>query len=387
MHSGCNCHTSDGSGTVPAVKMSVLERPRYSPGLILEDSDLTAAVDYTRELNRLMFRSLFGCGVICGLDVSVKVDCDLVVTVSPGLALDGCGDPLQLTGRAAINLGKRAGVLVDCGSQDPPKHTDFWVIACSKEKACAPRSLVCDCDDLDCGTQTTRIRSGVEISVVFEPPGCACGCGLFVRSTDAGELDRIADALLNPAKAYLEAGDGGYGQPGCEECHDAHNNDPACAADCGCGTACSCGCCVLLAWVHRFPNEPEPRWVPLHAGVRRFVRPALICDPLGNVSKSAFRSRPMNAEEVRPIQQVVSGLVRSELEIARKGSKDAEKIDVNEVRQMVVRMVTTEAKKAAVKYDPGNAAEAASDGDVAPPSGVAAPHARGAPGNKGRKPS
>ena len=89
MTQNCNCHGSGGqdSQTVAAI----LERPRYSPGLILEDSDLTAAVDYTRGLSRLLFRNLFGCGVICGLTVKIDTDCGLNVTVSPGLALDGCG--------------------------------------------------------------------------------------------------------------------------------------------------------------------------------------------------------------------------------------------------------------------------------------------------------
>ena len=36
-----------------------LARPCYSPGLLLRDDDLTAAVTYTRELSRLLFRSLF----------------------------------------------------------------------------------------------------------------------------------------------------------------------------------------------------------------------------------------------------------------------------------------------------------------------------------------
>src|SRR3954470_3565801 len=99
----------------------LLERPRYSPGLILQDADLTSAVDYTRELSRLLFRSLFGCGVVCGLRVTVDTDCDLEVTVAPGLALDGCGDPVQLTSPVTTTLGERDGV----PRKGPPKTTDF----------------------------------------------------------------------------------------------------------------------------------------------------------------------------------------------------------------------------------------------------------------------
>ena len=104
-----HCSCQDAEKKISKTSVGVLEWPRYSPGLILEDSDLTAAVDYTRALNRLLFRSLFGCGVVCGLTVSVGTDCGLQVTVAPGLALDGCGDPLHLAGPVTLELGRREG--------------------------------------------------------------------------------------------------------------------------------------------------------------------------------------------------------------------------------------------------------------------------------------
>jgi hypothetical protein len=294
MQSGCGCHDKDGAFT--ASQMGTLERPRYSPGLILVDSDLTTAVNYTRDLNRLLFRSLFGCGVICGLDVTVKVDCDLVVTVNPGLALDGCGDPIHLTGQLPIKLGKRAGVLVDCGSEELPKHRDFWVIACSREKNCAPRSLVCD-DECDGGTQTTRTRSGVEISVSFEPPQCGCSSGIFGDKPNGDELAKLAAKMRDMQKGRLAA------KP-TDDTTEPRRHDPDisadCPPDCGCGTACSCGCCVVLAWVHWFEDEKEPRWRPLHQGVRRFVRPALTPDPKwdydADVAKPKANGAPSDAE-------------------------------------------------------------------------------------------
>jgi len=282
MHSGCDCSAENGQDTI--TQTGALERPRYSPGLVLEASDLTAAVDYTRDLNRLLFRSLFGCGVICGLEVSVKLDCDLLVTVASGLALDGCGDPVHLAGQAQIRLGKKTGVLQD-DDNTPPRQTDFWVVACYKEKTCAPRALVCDSDDLDGGTQNTRVRSAVEISVVFEPPACVCGCGTFASKPTKQDLASLASEISDGRRgrsASSPAPDPGKGDRSRDDdadCHDAHYNDPSCPADCGCGTACSCGCCVLLAWVHRFNGEDGPKWVVMHRGVRRFVRPALIPDP------------------------------------------------------------------------------------------------------------
>ena len=64
---------------------STLVRPRFSTGLLLRDDDLTVGVDYTRELSRLLFQSLFGCGVVCGLRVSVTLECGKLLVTVPWL--------------------------------------------------------------------------------------------------------------------------------------------------------------------------------------------------------------------------------------------------------------------------------------------------------------
>ena len=65
--------------------------------MLLQHEDLEQLNVYTRELNRLMFRSLFGCGVVCGLVVGTDVKCGKVnVTVGSGLALDCQGDPIYV---------------------------------------------------------------------------------------------------------------------------------------------------------------------------------------------------------------------------------------------------------------------------------------------------
>ena len=97
---------------------SGIERPLFSPGLLLEDEDLTAGVNYTRELSRLLFRSLFGCGVICGLEVKGELFCkrqQLRVTVGPGLALDGAGNPMQVT--KSVPLATQAGLRSAAGDR------------------------------------------------------------------------------------------------------------------------------------------------------------------------------------------------------------------------------------------------------------------------------
>ena len=173
MTQNCNCHGSGGhlSQTVTAV----LERPRFSPGLILEDGDLTAAVDYAREFNRLLFRNLFGCGVVCGLIVTVSERCGLTVTVNAGLALDGCGDPIQLPKPAVIMINDN---MAEEWKRQSAKQ-QFWVILCGKEKYCRPRSIVCESDEFDGVAQPTPIRALSEVSTIQTKEGelpCVCGC-------------------------------------------------------------------------------------------------------------------------------------------------------------------------------------------------------------------
>ena len=252
MTQNCNCHGSGGqySQTVAAV----LERPRYSPGLILEDSDLTSAVDYTQSLSRLLFRNLFGCGVICGLTVKIDTDCGLNVTVSPGLALDGCGDPVQLPSPVTIAFDKKKA------EQVTKDASPFWVTLCGKEKLCQPRALVCEADDYDGVSQATRIRALSEVSLSFEQPECVCGCPPAAQQSEAAAMD----------SASGQAAAATTGDP----CHAEHEARVDCAEDCGCGTACDCGCCVLLAKAS-FANGV---WTVQHKGVRRLVRAALVAD-------------------------------------------------------------------------------------------------------------
>src|SRR5882724_9908975 len=79
--------------------------PLFSPGQMLQHDDLTALADYTRQMTRLMLRSLFGCGVVCGLCVKALHACNkLTVTIDPGVALSCCGDPVQVLKPVCITV-------------------------------------------------------------------------------------------------------------------------------------------------------------------------------------------------------------------------------------------------------------------------------------------
>jgi hypothetical protein len=238
-----------------------LERPRYSPGLILQDTDLTAAVDYTRNLNRLLFRSLFGCGVICGLEVSViKDECGMKVFVEPGLALDACGNAIEVARKISMTIDKRK---IDLTSTGAAEIKNLWVLLRNKDKPCAPRGVVCDVDEEEIPVQTTRVQSCAEVTIVADMPKCMCG-----HHPDLPILnDKQASDLINTEAADLKL-----------------LQTEKCATGCGCDGDCGGRDPVLLACLHKYDGE---KWGPIHRGIRRFIRPTLLPDPIVDTKPTA----------------------------------------------------------------------------------------------------
>ena len=66
--SGCTC-TGAPAGTVCV-------RPQFFGGMLLTEDDLQAIIDYVVAKRRLTNRSVFGAGVVCGLDVTCD-PCDV----------------------------------------------------------------------------------------------------------------------------------------------------------------------------------------------------------------------------------------------------------------------------------------------------------------------
>ena len=256
---------------------SILMKPRFSPGLLLRDDDLNQGVDYTRDLSRLLFRTLLGCGVVCGLKVSSEFKCQqLVVSVAEGVALDCHGDPIHVPTTQLIPIDG------SCGQAIPD---DIWVIIKRTEKCCAPRTASCSCDDEETPSVCTRERDGYEIRIVPQPPDCACGC------TDEKTMKLIAAPPAAPA-APNGAAKNKAGKKADVEVKTADVHECCCvdsSRDCykdyregTCGCDCADCCCewIVLAYLKRDTSIKDDQvWQPHHS-VRRFVRPLLMCDPV-----------------------------------------------------------------------------------------------------------
>jgi hypothetical protein len=245
--------------TVPGTGTLML--PQFAPGMLLQHDDLAALGEYSRDLSRLLFRTLFGCGVLCGLVVSFEMQCrsKLCITVSPGIALDPCGDPIQVAASRQICVNP------DCNPKFP---RTLYVVLGAKSSHCAPRTARCDADD-DVMRVCTREKFGFEICVMPERPTCACGCP---DPKDARALrqqsDRQCADPVSPCYADHYAG---------------HCVDACCDGE----TECNCGCDqVLLARLVNTGTVDQPAWEVDHR-VRRFARPVLIDDPQVRIEEAS----------------------------------------------------------------------------------------------------
>jgi hypothetical protein len=225
--------------------------PVFSPGQLLQHDDLSALAGYTQQLTRLLFRSLFGCGVVCGLCVRTRIKCDkLTVEVEPGVALDCEGDPIHVPKTAELVFEK-----------EPDKCTnDLWVILRGTRKHCAPRPSECSSDEDEVRTGWTREQYWYEIQVRKDLPKCVCGC---VKFPEPGASGKPEPQLL-------------------KECYAKHGSGE-CECECSC-THCDCQW-ILLAKLERVKDL---EWAPLHE-YRRFIRPALAQD--------TYCSKPKPPEE------------------------------------------------------------------------------------------
>jgi hypothetical protein len=231
---------------------SKLVRTRFEPGMLLEHEDLNRLNTYTRELSRLMIRSLFGCGVICGLTVKADLKCGkLEVTVESGVALACSGDP--------VYVPKVTTFMTD-DSFDPNSVNMLWVALCGTVNRCAPRASVCSDDDDQSPTVFTQEKDGFEIRVMSDPCECFCGASELQDSqTESAECKCIDRKCVDPELPLYADHYGGKCGCNCDKCSD-----------------CDCNC-ILLARLDKTEDNERP-WRADHRA-RRFVRPVLMRDP------------------------------------------------------------------------------------------------------------
>ena len=233
------------------------QEPLFAPGALLQADDLTAISEYFKKRERLFFRTLLGCGVMCGLVVTATEACSkLTIGVACGVALGCDGDQVEVPTAQDIEIDL-------CVT--PPVEFPLWVALRRTEKCCAPRTAVCVEDDEESPSVCTRLREEFEIAVFKDLPPCSCGCHLSKQEMEFPEK-------LPPEDFSLECK---CADPDEHGCHGGHYDGDCC---CDCAEGCDCEWIVLARVQKKSDNPKETEWLVDHR-YRRFVRPVLMRDP------------------------------------------------------------------------------------------------------------
>jgi hypothetical protein len=257
--------------------------------MLLQYEDLEQLNLYTRDLSRLLFRSFFGCGVVCGLTVKATDNCGkTMVTVDAGVALGCIGDPIYVP--KPVTFAATDG----CDPDNPP--SPLWVWLCSCPKCCAPRTPSCGCDDGDSAPACTREVDWYEIHLSLDKPECACGCDPL-PITDPAQPPELNSAKLPGAVTHMSVAAPGATatKPDSHACKCADPRSP-CYKDHYAGI-CGCKCedsnCVVLAKL--IYDGAKKVWNADHR-FRRFIRPVLVSDPaVDPATQSSSVASPMVA--------------------------------------------------------------------------------------------
>src|SRR5947207_7381521 len=171
---GCGCGGS-ATATMTELAGTGFVRPKFFGGMLLTEDDLQAAIDYMVAKRKLTNREIFGAGVVCGL--GVKPDpCDpRSVTVSPGYAIECCGNDMLVSCPDTVDiidlvrdLRRRTGV--DCGEPcDDQPHDEYHLVVCYAETPAAPVAPYApdDCATGEC--EFSRISEGYRFELRCDP--------------------------------------------------------------------------------------------------------------------------------------------------------------------------------------------------------------------------
>ncbi len=121
--SACSC----GCGGCESCQAeSSFVRPRFFPGQLLTEDDLEQLTSYMTAKSRLRNRFIYGDGVVCGLEVSGDPCGGGRVYVSPGYALDCCGNDIVIGCEQSVDVTRMVADLIrkcigaDCGDPCAP---------------------------------------------------------------------------------------------------------------------------------------------------------------------------------------------------------------------------------------------------------------------------
>lgn len=230
---GCGCggsvRTSAGGGcsgyeSGTPVRAAGAVRPQYFGGMLLAEDDLQAGIGYVVAKRRLTNRSVFGAGVVCGLDVTCDPCEPGAVGVTPGYAIDCCGNDIVVDCPERIDvpalvreLRERTGV--DCGEpcEDLPRQ-EYVLNVLYAEQPTEPVAPYAqdDCTVGDC--EFSRVREGYRFELSCDAAPAEPSLADVLRERLETGTDRVKEGsvvmtrLVNLAAAQRGPQEGGPGE-------------------------------------------------------------------------------------------------------------------------------------------------------------------------------
>ena len=303
---------------VPASAEQVL----FRDGMIVTAEDLEASMRYPLQLMQVVNRAYFGCGVICGFELSIDpalgehtVDCSdckrravpsFVIRVHRGVALGCDGLPIELCRTVELDLSPDP-----CACDDPPRY-------------------LCIAVRRDCADDGARA-------------GGDCGCGTgrcqYSRKREQIQIKAFAhDALPDSiCRRFRPAEPGGNEDDcGCDDKADDQQQTKVVspAVDiCSCLTSCDNGCACGDSWVligcvelcdKGIVVDAETKKPHIDQRARRWVKPIECHCRREEVRRKAFEKRDDPQGENPP--DVLLQQARSAQEQMQKLDKSVEEI-------------------------------------------------------------
>jgi len=142
---------------------------------LLLERDFTDEQQYFRDKIRHHNQRLHGTGVVCGLRIvqHPNPDCRTrFVRLTPGTAIDCCGNEILVAAEEDIELASLPGV----GALDPNDEKFHELQICLRFRECGIEPVPvlydkCGCDDDRC--LPNRILESFEVDVIVDPPATA----------------------------------------------------------------------------------------------------------------------------------------------------------------------------------------------------------------------
>lgn len=212
------------------------KRVRYFHGMLMTDRDFREEQIYHNEKRKLLNRMLQGWGVVCGLGIKETSPKSSKIVITPGMALDCCGNEILVCEDFDVDLKKETCICPDTSKDKDPcaevgkdeKECKYYVAIKYNEVPTDPVPVYTPsggCEDKVC--EYSRTREGFCVKL-FKTPPCHAVLPKDGLAEDIIECLKGATPSDEKAKCLKKALEA-FHDSFCEEPYPC----PVCCCECG----------------------------------------------------------------------------------------------------------------------------------------------------------